>query len=499
MCNKRWSRDISNQKIDVPQDYLEVVRSLVNANEDIFADSDKDLGDSLTVVPLLAYPNPNLPYVLYTDASDTCVGACLTQITEEQNAVEKPIYFLSHKLSETQTRWSTVEKEAFAIHYALQKLDFYLHGANFIIKTDHKPLKYLLDSPMKNKKLQMWSLGISGYNCKIEYIAGETNYCADLLSRTPQSDDDKGISNETVDPDINDNTYEINTINSNKLNTRNFATCTVEQPDLPSKETFQNEDLDMKLEQAKNLNIFKVKMDIETDTEDKLRIYLENIWEDSARAFAIYKEYTRRQRTKSKETDKYLNVMSSETQKQWALVLVDDDGTTRTMQSRNSVAGEMISDEKDQVKYEVLYVAETEYKLNVYLENIWEDSPRAFAIYKEYARKARIKPKQNKGSQKELLSVVNEAHTTTDQVKSKPNLPTTTEQIECKTNNHSTTEQVDNKSKTNTTTEQVESNKLKPERQSKLGYLKAFGGHLQRQKVFMGLSLQLCFCFWDVT
>ncbi|CAG2243917.1 unnamed protein product [Mytilus edulis] len=39
------SIDISNQKIDVPQDYLEVVRSLVNVNEDIFADMDKDLGE----------------------------------------------------------------------------------------------------------------------------------------------------------------------------------------------------------------------------------------------------------------------------------------------------------------------------------------------------------------------------------------------------------------------------------------------------------------------
>ncbi|VDI73500.1 Hypothetical predicted protein [Mytilus galloprovincialis] len=40
--------DISNQKIDVPQDYLEVVRSLVNANKDIFADMDKDLGGNKT-------------------------------------------------------------------------------------------------------------------------------------------------------------------------------------------------------------------------------------------------------------------------------------------------------------------------------------------------------------------------------------------------------------------------------------------------------------------
>ena len=57
-----------------------------------------------------------------------------------------------------------IEKEAFAIHFALRKLDHYLHKAEFTIRTDHKPPKYLLDSPMQNKKIQMWALGIAGYN-----------------------------------------------------------------------------------------------------------------------------------------------------------------------------------------------------------------------------------------------------------------------------------------------------------------------------------------------
>ena len=146
------------------------------------------------------------------DASDTCIGACLTQPADGEEEVipgirnEKPIYYLSHRLSDTQKRWSTIEKEAFAIHFALQKLDHYLHNAEFTIRTDHKPLKYLLESPMQNKKIQLWALSISGYNCKIEYIAGPENTCADLLSRLPSEKDtqnDHSDFHNTIEPDIN--------------------------------------------------------------------------------------------------------------------------------------------------------------------------------------------------------------------------------------------------------------------------------------------------------
>ena len=69
--------------------------------------------------------------------------------------------YLTHKVRSSQCKWSVVEKEAYAIHFALQKLDYYLHNAQFVIKSDHKPLKYLLESPMQNKKIQMWGLSMS--------------------------------------------------------------------------------------------------------------------------------------------------------------------------------------------------------------------------------------------------------------------------------------------------------------------------------------------------
>lgn len=195
-----------------------------------------DLKKHLTSIPLLAYPDLNKPYVLYTDASDKAIGACLTQPCDPSDSFisgikdEVPIHFLSHKLSDTQTRWSTIEKEAFAIHFALQRLDHYLHNAEFVIRTDHKPLKYLLDAPMQNRKIQLWALGIAGYNCKIEYIAGKANTCADLLSRPVEAYD--SVANDIIiEPDISDNTLEINALNSNGFDPKAFASYNAEIQD----------------------------------------------------------------------------------------------------------------------------------------------------------------------------------------------------------------------------------------------------------------------------
>ena len=222
------------------------------------------LKEKLAGFPVLGYPDPNKMYFLYTDASQDCIGACLTQLCDDDNSAdsrvrnEKPIYYLSHKLSDTQTRWSTIEKEAFAIHFALQKLDHYLHNAEFIIRTDHKPLKYLLDSPMQNKKIQLWALGIAGYNCKIEYIKGTDSSCADLLSRMPQS---AGLTqeNDTYEPDISDKAYEINALNSNRFDPKEFASCKLPPSDLIEKPTL-GEEVDIVTEQSKDTNIMELKI-----------------------------------------------------------------------------------------------------------------------------------------------------------------------------------------------------------------------------------------------
>ena len=240
------------------------------------------LKDSLTVVPLLSYPDPNKPYKLYTDASDTCIGACLTQTDDE---VEKPIYFLSHKLSQSQVKWSTIEKEAFAIHYALQKLDHYLHNAEFVIYTDHCPLRHILDAPMQNKKIQLWALGIAGYNCKVEYIAGKANSCADLLSRMPDTEDvNKESDKESpgVNLDIDDRSFEISTLNSNKFNPRKYASCDADiTDDVTKPEIDFPEGVDIQEEQDNDETIQKLKKRLRegnaTKTEQNRHMIIEGL------------------------------------------------------------------------------------------------------------------------------------------------------------------------------------------------------------------------------
>jgi hypothetical protein len=169
----------------------------------------------------LTYPDPNKKLRLYTDASEFAIGAVLVQVGEKDSEYlpgikeEEPLYFLSHKLTKTQQRWSAIEREAYAIHYALQKLHYYLHKAKFVIRTDHKPLIEMLNAPIQNKKVEAWALNLQVYNAKLEYVRGENNNCADLLSRAIISTEEEIVTDELQE--IDDKNWQVGVINTNRV------------------------------------------------------------------------------------------------------------------------------------------------------------------------------------------------------------------------------------------------------------------------------------------
>ena len=85
----------------------------------------------LCKAPVLAAYQPNKPATLTTDASSIGLGAVLTQ----QN---RPVAFASRKLSSTQQKYSVLEKEAMAFHWAVtERFPLFLKGKEFVWQTDH--------------------------------------------------------------------------------------------------------------------------------------------------------------------------------------------------------------------------------------------------------------------------------------------------------------------------------------------------------------------------
>ena len=101
---------------------------------------------------------------------------------QEHDGTEFPITFLSHTFLETQRKWSTTEQEAYGVYYAVTKWNYYLQGADIIVRNDHKPLTKFLNGKNANNKVNRWGLELATYNITFEWISGTKNKAADCLS-----------------------------------------------------------------------------------------------------------------------------------------------------------------------------------------------------------------------------------------------------------------------------------------------------------------------------
>ena len=139
------------------------------------------LKDAIIKAPILRYPGTIKPYIVYTDASDDACGAQLSQMHEE---AKFPVAFLSHTFTDTQQRWSTPAQEAYSIYiyFAIKKWNYYLQGADIIVRNNHKPLAWFLNGKNENTKINRWGLELASYNIKFEWISGVKNKAMDCLS-----------------------------------------------------------------------------------------------------------------------------------------------------------------------------------------------------------------------------------------------------------------------------------------------------------------------------
>jgi len=102
----------------------------------------ESLKEKLTTVPIITAPDWSLSFELMCGASDYAVGAMLGQ---RKGKFFYVIHYASNVLNDTQSNYTTTEKELLAIVYALGKFRAYLIGSKVTVYTDHVAIKYFFN------------------------------------------------------------------------------------------------------------------------------------------------------------------------------------------------------------------------------------------------------------------------------------------------------------------------------------------------------------------
>lgn len=153
----------------------------------------QDLKLRFTSAPILTQPDPELQFVVEVDASDTGVGAVLSQRSPKDGKLH-PCAFFSRKLSPAERNYDIGNRELLAVKLALTEWRHWLEGAElpFIVWTDHKNLEYVQTAKRLTARQARWTLFFGRFRFTLTYRPGSRNIKPDALSRQFASEDSPG-------------------------------------------------------------------------------------------------------------------------------------------------------------------------------------------------------------------------------------------------------------------------------------------------------------------
>ena len=149
------------------------------------ADAFSKLKQELTSPRTLALYNPAADTLISADASSHGLGAVIMQKVESQ---WHPIAYASRSMTESETHYAQIEKEALASTWACEKFTPYIQGKTITLETDHKPLVPLLSHKGLDSlppRILRFRLRLMSYDYEIRHVPGKLLHTADALSRAP--------------------------------------------------------------------------------------------------------------------------------------------------------------------------------------------------------------------------------------------------------------------------------------------------------------------------
>ena len=145
-----------------------------------------DVKKEIAQTATLRYYDPHKQLILQVDASSIGLGAALIQ----ENG---PIAFASKALTDTESRYSNIEREMLGIVFGLERFHHYVYGRPVIVHTDHKPLEAIAKKNLANAppRLTRMLLRAQRYDFNVIYRPGKEVPVADALSRISPCDGDE--------------------------------------------------------------------------------------------------------------------------------------------------------------------------------------------------------------------------------------------------------------------------------------------------------------------
>ncbi len=161
------------------------------------------LKQRFTTAPILHHPNPELPFIVEVDASNTGLGAILSQRLGSPPKLY-PCAYYSRKLNAAERNYDVGDRELLAMKAAFEEWRHWLEGAShpFTVLTDHKNLEYLRTAKRLNPRQARWSLFFTRFQFTVTYHPGSKNTKADAMSRQYDSDLTSQAPETVLNPDL---------------------------------------------------------------------------------------------------------------------------------------------------------------------------------------------------------------------------------------------------------------------------------------------------------
>ena len=137
----------------------------------------------LMTTPILAFPDHSRHFVLDTDASDTGIGAILSQVQDDGGEVV--IAYASRSLSRQEQRYCVTRRELLAVVEFIHHFRHYLLGVHFTLRTDHGSLVWIQNFKEPEGQLARWLERLQEYTFTVVHRPGNQHKNADALSRVP--------------------------------------------------------------------------------------------------------------------------------------------------------------------------------------------------------------------------------------------------------------------------------------------------------------------------